>query len=100
MKHHNMSDETLENDSVTSFNLLADVSLCIGMLVFVNDDNLWQVLHYLRILSSSHAHIMCRHMRYHGYAEQCADNSKLQGSALCKQTAMSHMRCADRTCTA
>ena len=36
-----MSNETLENDSVTSFNPLADVSLWVGILVFANDDDLY-----------------------------------------------------------
>ena len=40
-KCHNSLNETLENDSLTSFHPLADVSLWIGMLVFANEDDLY-----------------------------------------------------------
>ena len=40
-KCHNTSNETLENDSVTSFNPLADILLWIGTLVIANDDDLY-----------------------------------------------------------
>ena len=45
--------------------------------------------HYLRISSASHTHVTHGHMGYHGLQNSVL---KPQGSALCKQTAMSHMR--------
>ena len=88
-KHHNTSNETLENGSVTSFNPLADTSLWIGMLVFANDDNLYDkcciILEFHHRFTLTSRAVTC--------ITTAMQNNvlKLQGSALCKQTAMSHM---------
>ena len=57
MKHHNTSNETLDNDSVTSFNPLADILLWIGTLVFANDEDLYDkpsnILEFRRWVTST-----------------------------------------------
>ena len=85
-----MSNETLENDGVISFNQLADVLLWIGILVFANDDDLYDkyqiILEFHRRVTLTSREVTC--------ITSATQNNVLkpQGSALCEQTAVSQMR--------